>query len=155
MNTGTEDFEKLRKLLKLKRHEQPPPGYFSRFSSLVITRLERDGESVAARVEVPWLRNLLRLFESSPMVAGLFGSALCALVIFGIVAADKPEKASTVAFSPANPGESIAFSTAPGSETLASSTDPLFGSSALGSPFVANGALTPRLENVAFSAPSH
>ena len=56
MSTSTEDFEKLRKLLKIKRHEQPPPGYFSRFSSLVITRIEREGESEGVWMEVPWLR---------------------------------------------------------------------------------------------------
>ena len=53
------------------------------------------------------------------MAAGLFGSALCALVIFGITAANKPERTSTVAFAPANSGamaanqnDSVAFSAA-------------------------------------------
>ena len=155
MSTDTQDFEKLRKLLKLKRHEQPPPGYFNRFSSLVITRLEKEGESEG---EVPWLRKLFGLLESSPMVAGLFGSALCALVIFGITVANQPVKTSALAFSPANSGvinanssDSLAFNATSRSEALSRSTDPMFGSSVLGSPFSDNGSVTARLEPVSFS----
>jgi len=154
MSTGTEDFDKLRKLLKLKRHEQPPPGYFSRFSGLVITRLEREGESDGVLTDVPWLRKLIRLFESSPVAAGLFGSAICALAIYGVTIANKTQGVAAVALAPANgvaDANTVAFSTALHSDTLASSTDPVFGSSALASPFVANGSLTPRLENVTFS----
>jgi hypothetical protein len=156
MNTGNEDFDKLRKLLKLKRHEQPPPGYFSRFSGLVITRLEREGESDGVLTDVPWLKKLIRLFESSPVAAGLFGSALCALAIYGVTIANKPQGAAVVALAPAGgvtDANTVAFSTASHSD-IASSTDPVFGSSALASPFVANGSLTPRLENVTFSTSS-
>jgi hypothetical protein len=158
MSTGTQDFEKLRKLLKLKRHEQPPPGYFSRFSTLVITRLEKEGEPEGVWLEVPWLKKLFGLLESSPMVAGLFGSAVCALVIVGITVANQPVKTSAVAFAPANSGvinansgDTLAFNATSRSETLSRSTDPMFGSSVLGSPFSDNGSVTARLEPVSFS----
>jgi hypothetical protein len=41
MNSEPSDFEALRKLMALKRHEQPPPGYFSRLPDKIIDRLER------------------------------------------------------------------------------------------------------------------
>jgi hypothetical protein len=43
MNSDPDDFEALRKLMTLKRHEQPPPGYFSRLPDKIAARLEREG----------------------------------------------------------------------------------------------------------------
>ena len=58
MSNHPEEFEKLRKLLKIKQHEQPPPGYFANFSGLVINRIEREGGTESTWIEVPWLRKL-------------------------------------------------------------------------------------------------
>ena len=162
MSTGTEDFEKLRKLLKLKRHEQPPPGYFSRFSSLVINRLEKEGRPEDLWAEVPWLGKLLKTFESSPVVAGLFGSALCALVIFGITVANQVDKAPAsfslvpAGTADASPKDSALASLSGNSpsEAFGRSTDPMFGSNGLASPFGGNGgsgSMTASLEPVSFS----
>jgi hypothetical protein len=158
MDNGTEDFEKLRKLLKLKRYEQPPPGYFGRFSGLVITRIEREAESEGSWAEAPWLKKLLRIIESSPVVGGLFGSGLCALVIFGIAMANQADKTATGPFSPvasagAGPGgkDFIASSGQPG--VTGRSTDAMFGSNIIGSPFVADGSVTASLEPVSFIKP--
>jgi hypothetical protein len=40
MNSEPGDFEALRKLMVLKRYEQPPPGYFSRLPGNIMFRLE-------------------------------------------------------------------------------------------------------------------
>ena len=76
MNENENNFETLRRLLKLKRHEIPPPGYFNNFSGQVIARI-RAGEAGGARIfaerldaEAPWLASLLRIFETKPGIIG-------------------------------------------------------------------------------------
>jgi hypothetical protein len=92
MTPDHEDFHDLRRLLALKRHEQPPPGYFDRFSSEVIERIvakQRLSErSLAERLFGPnamWLRRLTARFQASPLLAGTFGATACALLVCGIV----------------------------------------------------------------------
>ena len=91
MSENENDFEALRRLLALKRHEIPPPGYFEDFSSRVIGRI-RAGE--AAR-ELPWLLRLLQAFEAKPAYPVALASALCMLLLFGIVSVEQsPELVS-------------------------------------------------------------
>lgn len=126
MSNGPEDFDKLRKLLRVKQHEQPPPGYFTNFSGLVISRIEREGTAEAAWMDIPWLRRLLRTFETSPLIGGLFGSALCGVVILGIMMANSVGKVpAEIARSPglANNNGSTASSTESVSSVFGSAAD--------------------------------
>ena len=88
MNPNSENFDQLRKLLALKRHEQPPPRYFNDFSGQVIARI-RAGEH--GEDGLAWVRKLWSLMEGKPMLTGAFGAAVCALVISGIVFSDSVE----------------------------------------------------------------
>ena len=97
MDPEQHNFEQLRRLLALKRHEQPPPGYFSSFSRQVVARIKA-GETAASdslweRVltRLPWLQNLWTGFEVKPIVAGAFGISVCSLLIFGLVSSERIE----------------------------------------------------------------
>jgi hypothetical protein len=100
MSRDNEDFGSLRRLLALKRHEQPPPGYFEGFSVQVITRIksgERVDESVLARLfwEAPWLQRLWGALEAKPIMAGAFGAAACGLLVFGVIYSERIDVKST------------------------------------------------------------
>jgi hypothetical protein len=90
MNENENNFDALRRLLKLKRHETPPPGYFNRFSGQVIARI-RTGEARKSSSETSWFVKLLQAFEFKPAFAGAFASALCLVLVFGIVYAERPD----------------------------------------------------------------
>ena len=95
MNQDTENFEQLRRLLELKRYEQPPPGYFNNFSCQVIARIklgERGEESAGIERllwEAPWLQRIWAAFEAKPVLAGAFGLAMCGLLISGVIYSEK------------------------------------------------------------------
>ena len=91
MNENENNFDALRQLLQLKRHETPPPGYFNNFSTKVILRIRAEEARATPVHPRSWLLKFLQLFELKPAFAGAFASALCLLLIFGIVYADRPD----------------------------------------------------------------
>jgi hypothetical protein len=105
MNENQPNFESLRRLLELKRHETPPPGYFNNFSRQVLARI-RDGEAEAPAgglsASLPWWLKLLQSFETKPVFAGGFATALCGLLLFGAVMAQRPEFAAQAILQPAS-----------------------------------------------------
>ena len=130
MNPDSEQFEQLRKLLSLKRHEQPPPGYFHAFSGEVVARIKAgdQGENGPA-----WLRKLWSLFETKPMLTGAFGAAVCALVISGVVYSEDTESGAgamrslNAGLNPSLGGgmDNMALNQTPNSSRFVSSTNPV------------------------------
>jgi hypothetical protein len=128
MSTAPEDFEKLRKLLKLKRHEQPPPGYFNNFSGRIISRLEAGGSAGQTDLfsaDAPWARRLVRMLETNPIFAGAFGVAICALLIFGITSFQYVDRTSVAMVSDTGDTSGPMLLGRP-ADTAASSINPMF-----------------------------
>jgi hypothetical protein len=97
MNPESEDFESLRRLLALKRHEQPPPGYFNNFSREVNARLRAGGDKAGAGAWMQWLWGVL---EAKPILAGAFGAGVCAVLISGILNSEGTGIASGTSLNP-------------------------------------------------------
>ena len=98
MNKDTENFEQLRRLLVLKRYEQPPPRYFNDFSSQVIARIRHGGPGEEGALlerlfwEAPWVQRIWTAIEAKPILAGVFGVAVSGLLITGVIYSDRADK---------------------------------------------------------------
>jgi hypothetical protein len=164
MNEPADNFEPLRKLLALKRHEVPPPGYFNGFSNQVIARIrlgeaaKADGMIARLLNEAPWLLRFIRIFEAKPAYAGMFASVMFLLLVAGIVYSDHPEVTPdtlTPASAPAPNSSPLAVVT-PGfmeqsmgqSSGLVSSTNPVLSLEPSSSPF---GGQAPLFQPVGFT----
>jgi hypothetical protein len=116
MNSDPENFDALRGLLKLKRYEQPPPGYFNGFSGQVIARIKAgergEASSILGRLfdEDSWWRQLGAALQGRPGLAGAFGAAVCALLISGIVYSENSPAPVAQALMPG--GSTATFPTA-------------------------------------------
>lgn len=94
------DCEALRRLMALKRHEQPPPRYFNDFSSRVIARIEA-GER--GEEDVGWWQRFWGFLEAKPAFSGAFGAAVCAVLISGMLTAGDGQGTPALANEPHNP----------------------------------------------------
>jgi len=99
MDSQLDDFKNLRRLLALKRHEQPPPGYFDTFSREVSFRVqagETVSETIAERLtaEAPWLKRFLEILIAQPQRSGAVAAMACAVVL-GVVLFVQLRPAST------------------------------------------------------------
>ncbi len=168
MNEPETNFEPLTRLLSLKRHEVPPPGFFNNFSSRVIAQIRVEESSKAEGLfgrlfyEAPWLLKFFRTFEAKPAYAGGFASVLFLLLVAGIVYSDHPE-VTTESFAPAPESASVAPSvsspfavatagfldqSASQSSGLVSSTNPVLSLEPSSSPF---GGQNPLFQPVGFT----
>jgi hypothetical protein len=86
MNLSPENHENLRKLLALKRHEHPPPGFFQAFSAKVIARIE--AESVVR--SKPWWQQWFAEMAEQPLLASTYGMLFAGLIVVAIGLAQSP-----------------------------------------------------------------
>jgi hypothetical protein len=131
MSESEHNFQDLKRLLKLKRHEIPPPGYFNNFSSQVISRI-RAGEaeqagsySVKMKDQSPWLHTLLHLFDARPGLIGGLATSACLLVVFGIVLGQHSDSNEAMSASAQTPQIFASSTPAPATTTAAPLSDPI------------------------------
>jgi len=97
MDPEQEDFEQLRRLLALKRHETPPPGFFNDFSRRVaagIQARERRSQHMGSgrlEREAPWIIRIWQALEAKPLLAGGFGMLACGLLVAALVYSERPD----------------------------------------------------------------
>ncbi len=164
-----ENFESLRRrLLAFKNRETPPPGYFNDFSRHVVTRIRagesRELASAAEQLlaEAPWVVKFLQIFDAKPAFAGAFAFALCMVLVFGIVFAERPDYSapqplltqaseSSAPLSPVSPTAGLAQTS--GQIMLASdSTNPVTSLQPVASLF---GQQNPFAQQVSFALPGN
>ena len=93
MNSSPEEFDRLKKLLVLKRHEPPPPGYFNQFSDTIIARIEAEG----LRDRVSWWQRLFPNLEAKPVLACAYGLVITGLLAVGVGVSQSLENEETSA----------------------------------------------------------
>jgi len=89
MKTDIENFDALLKLMALKKHETPPPGYFDRLPGKIVAQL-------GDRKEVK-MRFLERIFSGAmlpPQMAYAAGLVFCALAAVGAYYSFKAQPAT-------------------------------------------------------------
>src|SRR5262245_41113402 len=109
MNPSPEEFDRLRKLLTLKRREQAPPGYFNHFSDKIIARIEAEGLSG----RVPWWQRLFPQLDAKPVLACAYGLVIMGLLAIGVGVSQSLDTEEGVA-----PNLSRQFTHAPATEAV-------------------------------------
>ncbi len=162
MNENENSFESLRRLLALKRHETPPPGYFNDFSGQVLQRIRNGQTDTSSNLSeelfshAPWLARLLESFNTKPVFASAFAGALCMLLLFGIVYAERPEHHPQPLLQADNSSAMLAAVTptalpVPADQAgIVSSTNPVLSLQPMASPF---GQQNPLAQPASFSLP--
>lgn len=147
MEPSEENFDQLKKLLELKRHETPPPGYFEDFSTNLIARIEAEDARPAA---AGW-RRFLPSFDTSPLMVGSYGVIAASLVIIGVQMAGRVGSSDGL-----NTDNSLA-----GTEPVGLAVDPLAAPPAMAADAVIVTETQPKMvtvkdeaEGVARSAPT-
>lgn len=80
-----DEFAAVQKLLALKRHEDPRPGYFDRLPGEVRARIAH-----AEAHPEPWWRRWLEAWDLSPALATSYAAVAITLVLGGVWMAKRP-----------------------------------------------------------------
>lgn len=80
-----DEFESVKQLLALKRHEEPPPGYFDRLPGEIRARIAH-----AQAHPEPWWRRWLESWDLSPALATSFATVAVTLALGGVWLAKQP-----------------------------------------------------------------
>ena len=165
MNENENQFRSLRRLLVLKRHEIPPPGYFDHFSGSVMQGIRegrcREEDTLVGRLltQAQWLEGVFRVFEAKPVFASGFVGAFCLLLFFGVIHAEHPDLiAQPILSAPTDNAATLAalspatLTSAAEQSGIVSSTNPVFSlqGAAGGSAFAPQN---PLVQPVSFSFP--
>jgi len=110
MNPEQKEQERLQRIIGLKRHEQPPPGYFQILPQRIMTRIER-GDS-----KLGFWERVLPTFELQPVLAYAFAVASCAAMTASIFYSERVAGAGMPAVTQSVNGMSFAYSTTPDAE---------------------------------------
>lgn len=96
-----DEFAAVQKLLALKRHEEPPPGYFDRLPGEVRARIAH-----AEAHPEPWWRRWLESWDLSPALATSYAAVAISLVLGGVWMAKRPavEAGQQIATTPVQAG---------------------------------------------------
>jgi len=153
MSRSPEEFDQLRRLLVLKRHEQPPPAFFNHFSDKIIARIEAEGLVMRPR----WWHRLFPELDAKPVLACAYGLVITGLLVVGLGITESlgPEESAAptlgnpwFAQTPALPPNPVVARPLSEQTNLASSVNPVFTSSAPRFLFDVNRL---RIEQVSYS----
>ncbi len=164
MNENENNFESLRRLLVLKRHETPPPGYFNYFSRQVLQRIRAGDTGKSANWmeellgQAPWLEKWLQAFNIKPVFASAFAGALCLLLILGIIIVERPDLTSQPVLQAVTPTTTSLAAVSPSvlqsvdQMGIVSSTNPVLSLQPVASLFGQHNSLA---QPVSFSIPAN
>jgi len=94
MSPESKNLEGVRRLLALKRYEQPPAGYFHGFSRQVIVRIKAGELGNESEASI-WsfgagsvFQRVWATLDARPVFAGAFGVAVCGFFVVGALLSD-------------------------------------------------------------------
>jgi len=135
MNRAPEEFDQLRKLLVLKRHETPPPAFFNHFSDKIIARIE--AEALVARIS--WWQRLFPDLDAKPVLACAYGLVITGLLVVGLGISESLEPEESAAVNLGSPWLAVQTPAAiPSATTPRHLTEPNTGTSSVNPVFTSS-----------------